>query len=312
VVNDGDADSAIAVSTIHVLAVNQAPVVDLNGEDSGIDFTATFTEDGGGVAIADTLATVTDIDDDQLVSATVTLTNRPDNLDEGLTYGSECRGPALRPSYDEDTGVLSVSGTAGLARYQRCLHSVEYSNSSQNPDTDTREIWVVVNDGDADSAIAVSFIHVLAVNDQPRMANADPTFTSIVSGTVNSSGDMVDSIIGNTVTDVDGPELQAIAVTQVIAGDSPGGTWQYSLNGGDTWTDIGDPSRSSSLLLGPTDVIRFVPNPGFSGGSAYISFRAWDQSDGSAPGSVADTTDRDDTSPFSDHVNDATITVSSD
>ena len=52
VVSDGELSSEVAVSTITVAPVNDAPVVDLNGEADGIDFAATFTEDGGAVAHA--------------------------------------------------------------------------------------------------------------------------------------------------------------------------------------------------------------------------------------------------------------------
>src|SRR5439155_1463998 len=52
-VNDGSLDSVVATVTLSVTAVNDPPVVDLNGAGSGTGYTNTFTEDGGAVAAAD-------------------------------------------------------------------------------------------------------------------------------------------------------------------------------------------------------------------------------------------------------------------
>ena len=78
VVNDGVLNSNIAHTTISVTAVNDAPVTDLNGATGGDDATATFTEDGGAVLIGAAAATITDVDDTNMESMTITLTNRPD------------------------------------------------------------------------------------------------------------------------------------------------------------------------------------------------------------------------------------------
>ena len=58
---------------------------------SDLDFEATFTEDGGAVVIVDTNATIADFDSANLVSMTITLTNRPDGADEVLAVDSEVR-----------------------------------------------------------------------------------------------------------------------------------------------------------------------------------------------------------------------------
>jgi hypothetical protein len=47
VVNDGAVDSTIATSTVTVLSVNDAPVIDLNGGATGTNFSTSFTEAGG-------------------------------------------------------------------------------------------------------------------------------------------------------------------------------------------------------------------------------------------------------------------------
>jgi subtilisin-like proprotein convertase family protein len=108
-----------------------------------------------------------------------------------------------------------------------------------------------------------------------------------------------------------------IAVTGV---DNSNGVWQYSLNGGTTWTNFGSPSNTSARLLEAnagsvpsTDRIRFLPNFDFAGTSSF-TFRAWDETSGlaaitGADGGTADTTTNGGTSAFSTAVGTATITV---
>jgi len=43
-------------------------------------------------------------------------------------------------SYDASTGVLTLTGSSGVANYQAALRSVTYSNSSDNPSGATRTI----------------------------------------------------------------------------------------------------------------------------------------------------------------------------
>lgn len=66
------------------------------------------------------------------------------------------------------------------------------------------------------------------------------------------------------------------------------GEWHYSLGG--AWLDLADVRHGHALLLGPDDLLRFTPRPGWSG-AARLSYRAWDQSDG-ARGGRADLSSR--------------------
>ena len=73
-----------------------------------------------------------------------------------------------------------------------------------------------------------------------------------------------------------------------------------------TYTDIGDVSDTLALVLGPYSLIRFVPNE-FEFGTAELIFRAWDGSDGIAPGTTGvDTTS---SSSFSLATGNATIEI---
>ncbi len=76
----------------------------------------------------------------------------------------------------------------------------------------------------------------------------------------------------------------------VIGADSSRGVWEYRLHEAEGWLPMGTPSPAEALLL-PANAetrLRFRPHEGFYGTvSAGISFRAWDQTNGS-PGELID------------------------
>lgn len=86
----------------------------------------------------------------------------------------------------------------------------------------------------------------------------------------------------------DGGIAGGIAITSV--GSEAGGVWQDSINGGSSWTLLA-PSVSSAnaVALKPNDLVRFLPNDGFTG-TVSLQLVAWDQSDGLADGSRVDLT----------------------
>src|SRR5207247_1515255 len=129
VANDGSDPSNTATATIHVVAVNDPPVVDLNGGGGGTGYTNTFTEDGGAVAAADAAAaTISDVDNANLASLTITLSNHPDGAAESLAV-SGCNAAITVAAYNSTSGVLALSGSTTLANYQSCLRSLKYNNS---------------------------------------------------------------------------------------------------------------------------------------------------------------------------------------
>ena len=114
------------------------------------------------------------------------------------------------------------------------------------------------------TATETASITTTAVNDAPVLnAVASPTFTAILQDDTTNTGDLVSDMIASAavdlITDVDNGAVEGIAITGI---DSANGTWQFSTDGGSTWTDIGAVSDSSARVLTATatDRIRFVPN----------------------------------------------------
>lgn len=147
------------------------------------------------------------------------------------------------------------------------------------------------------------------VNNAPVLDNSgNPTLPTITEDDINNSGVVISGLVGTSITDADPADAKGIAITQAVYGN---GRWEYRLVGG-SWTNIpsGSVSNTQSLLLREIDSIRFVPN-GQQGTTASISYRAWDQTLGSA-GGIADTqTNNGGSTAFSTAVEIASITVTS-
>jgi Tfp pilus assembly protein FimT len=100
-----------------------------------------------------------------------------------------------------------------------------------------------------------------------------------------SSGTLVSALISGQFTDADAGALSGIAV---IAVDNTNGAWQYTTDGGTNWLAFGTPSTNPSRLLAADALtrVRFVPNANFNGTVAGLTFRAWDQTTGTAGGTA--------------------------
>lgn len=89
------------------------------------------------------------------------------------------------------------------------------------------------------------------------------------------------------ITDPSENPLEGIAAYST---SSPGGVWQYSLNGGASWFNLDAATEQGSRLLpGNSGTrLRFLPNAGATGPQS-LSFRAWDRTLG-IPGGTIDAT----------------------
>ncbi|MEG4634733.1 Ig-like domain-containing protein, partial [Microcoleus sp. AR_TQ3_B6] len=79
-----------------------------------------------------------------------------------------------------------------------------------------------------------------------------PTLTAINEDTpaASNTGTPISTLISGLVTDINS-DPQAIAVT---GADNSNGTWQYSVNGGNSWTPFGAVSDTNATLLGWTSL----------------------------------------------------------
>lgn len=139
--------------------------------------------------------------------------------------------------------------------------------------------------GTFSTQIETAVQQVSSVNDAPLLDTApSPDFATMLEDAKNPSGTLVKYFVDREVVDVDNGPAKGIAVTRAWLGN---GTWQFSLDG-IAWQSLGDASETNARLL-PADAttrIRFLPKANFNG-QAWLGYRAWDQSEGSAGGALS-------------------------
>ncbi|WP_038033329.1 Ig-like domain-containing protein [Thermopetrobacter sp. TC1] len=247
--------SNVVQSTINVVAVNDAPGLDLDDDDSGGlgggDYAGTYTENDSAMPISSGIVLI-DPDDAEMESTTVTFTNpQADDVLEvnGTAVQAGDTGTVNGISYAVSTGangalVITFSGTASKADYVAALQAVSFRSSSENPDTTQRVFTVVMNDGEADSVPRTAYIDVVRVNDAPEVIDPatgqpDPDYAG---SAANADGDTI-SIDGAAMfRDVDGDALTFSAsglpswlsidpATGVVSGTAPADASQGGPNG---------------------------------------------------------------------------------
>ncbi|MBF0621637.1 MAG: DUF4347 domain-containing protein, partial [Magnetococcales bacterium] len=163
---------------------NTAPEVDLDTSSGGVDYSVTFTEGGGNIDIANSSnLDVTDADTDTIATVIISLTNDQDGASEYLT-STVNNGNVTVSNNDSDTITLTDAGSASYADFEAVLDGIQYVNSTTTPDTTTRTVTVVANDGTTDGSAATASITVDAL---PVVSSV-----SVPSDATYKSGDTLD------------------------------------------------------------------------------------------------------------------------
>jgi hypothetical protein len=242
-VNDGDADSAPATKSIALTRVNDAPAITATAANLA------YTENAGPVAI-DSGLSVTDPDSAELSGATVTVTGNHEQAQDDLGFTDQ---NGITSTYNDATGVLTLSGTASVAEYQTALRSVTYTNISEGPTPATRTISFQATDAPTPglaSNTATRGIAITSVNDPPAAVNdsgatdEDTTLTTVAPGVLANDTDLdpgdtktVDRL--NNSATLTGTSAKGAAVTIDANGSytySPGSIFQ-GLSTGQSDTD---------------------------------------------------------------------------
>ncbi|MCX7789654.1 MAG: tandem-95 repeat protein, partial [Chloroflexaceae bacterium] len=163
---------ATGTVTVNVTDANDAPIVDLNGSASGVNYTAAYTEQAPPALIVDAAATVTDPDatapNNQIATLVATITDPRNGAAERLSVTTI---PGISATYNPTTGALTITGPASAADMTTVLRSLRYENSSDNPGA-ARRIEVVATDGGGLSGpVAVITLTITGVDDAPGLVN---------------------------------------------------------------------------------------------------------------------------------------------
>jgi uncharacterized protein YkwD len=264
-------------ATLSVLAVNSAPVLSTTAtyQLSTVAYNATTPP---AVQVGTLIANkVTDADANALKGIAITA------LDSSKgTWKYSLNGTTWYTlSSATNTGALLLRSTDYLRYYPKAGTTGPSSFVFRAWDLTTGTAGTLANASSGGGSSSYSADQVFAwvqVGNTAPVLNTSSGFSmnNYQTGTSNS-GSLVSTLLGYSVYDGDLNAKYGVAITG-LAGTTTG-TWQYSTNGGSTWTNMGTLSNSSARLLRSQDRIRYVPNAGFKG-TVSLSFRAWDQTSG--------------------------------
>lgn len=155
----------------------------------------------------------------------------------------------------------------------------------------------------------------LVANSSPVIdPNIDTRLTPILEDVPPSSnpGTSVDALVasGGLYADAEGPFRSGLAFT---ASDTANGTWQFSRNGGTSWTNFVGLTNANATLLEADGAgqnrVRFQPAANLFG-RATLTFKAWDTTNGLLDGTTgANATAGGFNSPYSSAAETASIDV---
>ena len=214
--NDGTLSSQIASAFVIFTAVNDPPVLDLNGPlIAGTSFSTTFEEGAVAVPAVSDQLTVNDVDTQLLQLATVRLSGVLDLFSEVLFTTRSAGG--ITSTFDAAMLILTLTGPAMAADFQLVLRSLSYQNNAPEPTIGDRTLTFAVSDGEAQSTPATSTVTVVGFNDPPELSLI-PTSLPFVEG-----GSAVSLVIPSTVSLSDA-DNQTLASLEVVLGNAIDGT----------------------------------------------------------------------------------------
>ena len=320
--SDGVADSDPAEISILANPINDAPVL-ADGLSPMLSEIVGDDAENQGNSVAELIAadsiTDADISEEQTVPTAIAVTGA-DNTRGVWEYSTDNGGTWM--AFGENTGETQARLLDEVYRIRFVPSDVYMDGTSAF----TFRAWdktegaagetTDASQGGGDSAFSESSdtaeIRVIPANHAPVLnATTSLTLSDIVGHELTNQGNMVAEIIADApITDADiasGETVpQSIAVT---AADNTRGTWEYSADDGETWSPFsGGYMSSEARLLDETHRIRFVPADIYMDGTAAISFRAWDETEGMV-GETADAVQGGTTSSFSKVEADAMIRV---
>ena len=199
--------------------------VDLNGAANGINYSATWLNNGP-LAMEDPGATITDTIGTDLTSLTATIANPSD----GDVLTANTAGTSITSAYAN--GVLTLSGSDTAADYQQVLRTITYNNTTGGPSTTPVTINVEATDATNTSPVATTTITVNpptvdlngAANGNDFTANwqnngavaiEDPGAT--ISNTVTNLSSMTATITNPSLSDVLTASTAGTSITSAFA-----------------------------------------------------------------------------------------------
>ena len=172
VLSDGEIEAEPQVVMLFFAAVNDAPMVDLNGGSSaGLNYRVDFVEDADEeVAIVSPDAIILDVDSDNLVSLSINLTNPQQDYERIVIPPVGSVDIEVRSVSDDFVQLYPGSGVSSpLSEFVAVLRTVQYQNTAEEPAPGVRIIRFLASDGEDYSLPALTEVNVIPVNDRPEL-----------------------------------------------------------------------------------------------------------------------------------------------
>lgn len=201
-------------------------------------YKATFTEDEESVNIVDTLNFK--ISHKNINYVSVKLLNN--QLYDTLTVKALPSGINATKIFNQNKVSILFTGVGTVADFENAVKAIEFKNYSQKPDTNTREISIVINDSIISCSSTISKIKVISINDAPIIKNE--FYTIEVEKNKVFPGLYVEYL--NNDTDIDSDSLRG---NQIVKNAQNGTVSFVDFNNG---------------------LFKYVPNIGFSGTEKII------------------------------------------
>ncbi|QZY54101.1 DUF4347 domain-containing protein [Crassaminicella profunda] len=178
-------------------------------------------------------------------------------------------------------------------------------NEQEVGESVTTTFEILLNDGTKDiDRDGTTKIKITSINDAPTITPKSPEMDFVYRYEIDPRGERVSNISWDSIKDKDVDFLRGIAITSI---DSGNGTWQYATTGSN-WSNIGNVSEQSALLLAGNNYIRFIPKNTNEETRGTFTFKAWDQTS-ERTGSKVDTRVDGGETAFSEVTDTASITV---
>ncbi|MEL7266919.1 MAG: LamG-like jellyroll fold domain-containing protein, partial [Planctomycetota bacterium] len=246
-ISDGNEHGTVSrtgVIQLNVNAVNDPPAIDLDQLDAttaGTAFSGQFVEQQGPVAISTDQVQILDVDDSNIESATIELTNAfagdvlsvSGTLPTGITL-------ALGST---DTQLL-LTGSATLAEYQTAIEQIQFNNPNLDPNFSDRIIHVTVNDGNLNSNTAVATIDMINAP-QLLIANATAAEGGQLVFNANFSSPTIDDVT---------LQFSLANGSATVGTDLEASGFEFSTDGGTNWNSV-PATNQITLLSGSTSFL---------------------------------------------------------
>ena len=210
-------DTAVTFGSIVLVTSDDTlPEIDLSGPlVTGIDYQVEFTEDDGAVFISNDVRLTRDVPSPAVATFNQILIVLKDSIDADEFLTATTTSPYITV-FGSGTTSITIEGPGDSSDLIDALETVSYENTNDRPTTNfdrTIEFTVTDTKGDVNSPLAVTMVHVNAVNDAPQISLSDNGVVTMQNVEYNEGSEVGLNLAPDlSAVDVDSDTLQSAVV----------------------------------------------------------------------------------------------------